>query len=341
MKAPKVSILIVNYNGKKWLQGCLDSLFAQTCQDFEIILVDNASSDDSVEFVNAGYPDVRIISNTENLGFAGGNNAGIKEAKGLFVLLMNNDTVTEPDYLERFLEAFYEIPSLGAASSKIVLMDDRNKLDLCGAYWTDMTFLYLYGFHKQASAEQYNRSQPVFSNQGVSMLIRKDVLDEVGFFDEDFWCYYEETDLCHRIWLAGYECWYYPQAVIYHAVGETSSGFENSFIQYHNIKNMLMSFIKNFEAKTLLRVVPLFITSNLLLSLVWLLQGKFKHSLAVLKALSWNVTNLKANLRKRKRIQTSRKITDRELFSVVKRNPRPSYYLMAITGIRNLERYED
>lgn len=334
-----VSIIIVNWNGKRWLADCLDSLLCQTYKNFEIVLVDNASKDDSVEFVQKNYPQILIVRNDANLGFASGNNSALGKIKGDLVLLLNNDTRAPVDYLEKFVGAFDEIPNLGAAQSKIVLMDEPDKLDSCGSFWTNSTFLYHYGSVKDQSIDKYNKPFPVFSNKGASMLIRKDLIDKIGLFDDDFWCYYEETDFCHRVWLSGYECWYYPNAVVAHAMGGTSLSVDNSYVQFHNFKNKLLSLLKNFELKTQLTVIPVYLISNILISLLWLAQRKFKHFAAIYKAILWNLIHLNETLNKRASIQSQRLVGDKQIFLRVKRNPRPIYYYYLFFGL--IHKYKD
>jgi GT2 family glycosyltransferase len=335
-----ISILIVNYNGKKWLENCFDSLLSQTYKNFEIIFVDNASLDESVEFIKNTYNDdrIKIVQSDTNLGFAGGNNLGFKQAKGEYILLLNNDTRAPIDYLEKFKDAFLEIPNAGSVQSKIILMSDASKLDVCGSYWTDSSFLYHYGFWQNQELDKYNKAMPFFSNKGASMMIRRKVIEEIGFFDDDFWSYYEETDLCNRMWLAGYECWYYPGAVLSHAVGGTAlTLFHNSEIQFHNFKNKLLSFLKNFEVGTLIEVLPVYFILTIALSFFWLLQGKGKHFLAIYRSIWWNITHFPQTLKKRKIVQSFRKKTDAEIFKQVKQNPKLKYYYYFLTG---LEKYE-
>lgn len=323
---PFLSVVIVNWNGKKWLTRCLDSLRHQTYRNFEIILVDNASHDESVLFVKEQYPEVIIVQSGRNLGFSGGNNLGVEHAHGDFVVLLNNDTWAEPDYLEKFIQAFREIPNLGSAQSKIVLMDDHERLDVCGSYWTNSTFLYHFGYGKDQSLKKYNKKTPFFSNKGASMIIRKDLIRKIGLFDESFWCYYEETDFCHRVWLAGYECWYYPEALIHHAMGGTSVFFENSYIQYHNFKNKLRSFLKNFEWRTLLVVLPTFLILNFGLSVFWMLRGKKGSVMAFLRSLLWNIRSRRETFGERRKIQAMRERSDKDLFLKVRKNPGLHYY---------------
>ncbi len=339
MKSKLVSIIIVNLNGKKWLGKCFDSVHNQTYKNYEVIFVDNGSTDKSVDFIKKNYPKTVIVENKKNLGFAGGNNVGYKNAKGEYLLLINNDTYIEKNFLANFVEAFEKIPNLGSVQSKIVLMNNPRKLDMVGAYWTDFSFLYYYGYGKDADLKKYNNPMPFFSNKGASMLIKKEVVDKIGLFDDVFLNYYEETDFCHRLWLAGYECWYWPKAVLYHAMGGTSSAFDNSYIQFHNFKNKLLSFLKNFEVKSLLTIIPTYLIINLLLSWFWLFQGKYKHFFVPYRAVYWNIANIGNTLKKRRSIQSYRKKSDKEVSRITKVNPKLKYYLNLFKD--NIDGYSD
>lgn len=339
MLNPLISIIIVNFNGEKWIKQCLDSLQKQSYSTFEIIFIDNASTDKSVKIVQNNYPYVHLILSKSNLGFAGGNNLGYKYAKGEYILLLNTDTWVEADFLSRFIMAFDQIPNLGSVQSKLVLMNSPSKLDVVGSYWTSSTFLYHFGGEKDATLALYNKAMPFFSNKGASMLLKKSILDELGFFDEDFWCYYEETDLCHRLWVAGYETWYYPYPVAHHAMGATSLMFDNSFIQFHNYKNKLLSFIKNFELSTLVIILPIYLSVSFALSIYWLLAKKWRHSFAIYKSIAWNIKHFPSTLKKRHHIQSIRKVSDKDIFKIVKKNPRLTYYIHLLSGTLRL--YED
>lgn len=338
MKKEKVSILIVNWNGKKWLEKCLGSLRAQTYKNFEVIFVDNASTDDSVEFVEENFPEVKVVQSENNLGFAGGNNLGMKYAKGEYILLLNNDTYVPKDFLEKFIDAFDQLSQASCIQSKIVLMDQPEVFDVCCTFWTHSTFLYYFGHGKSEKDPQYNVAMPCFSAKGASMMIKRDVIDVVGLFDDDFWCYYEETDFCHRLWLSGYECWYNSDTVAYHANGGTSLKFQNDFIQFHNFKNKLASFLKNFQGGTLLWVIPVFFVMNLGLGIFWLLQGKFQNMISLFRAVLWNISHWGDTMKKRRKIRAMRKKSDVEIFRIIRKKPRLSYYYYLLTG---LEQYED
>lgn len=322
---PELSIFVVNFNGKKWLEDLIYSVKQQHYTSFEFIFVDNNSSDGSVDYVIENYPESKIVSLSENLGFAGGNNKGFEKANGELILFLNNDTYFGPEFLKKFVSVFDD-SKIAIAQSKLVLSDKKN-IDSCGSFWTDTTFMYYYGNGKDASIKNYNNPFRVFSVKGASFMVRRSVIEKIGLFDDDFWNYYEETDFCHRAWLAGYESWYCPDAVCYHVMGGTALTFPNEQIQFHNFKNKLHSFLKNMEVRYLAFYIPIFIALNLVISLVWLLQGKFKHSLALFRALYWNFQNLAKAVKKRKKIQNLRKVGDKEIFAKVKRNPNFGYFV--------------
>ena len=339
MTTPLISVIVVNFNGRKWLPGCLSSLKHQTYSNYEIIFVDNNSSDNSVEYISHNFPDIKLVTNSQNLGFASGNNIGAKHSKGEYLVLLNNDTQVPKNYLSKFYEAFTAIPNLAIAQSKIILMEDHKLLDSCGSFWTISTNQYYIGNKKSSLLPIYQTPQPVFSVKGASVMIKKDVVNKIGLLDDDFWCYYEETDFCHRAWIAGYECWYWPKTYVYHAMGGTSLTFPNSHIQFHNLKNKLLSLLKNFEVLTIFYELPIFLFLNLILAMIWLCQGKFNHFTAFLKAVFWNLIHFKSTFKKRLLIQQTRAKSDSNIFSIVKKEPRLSYYYYLF--INRLDLYAD
>lgn len=336
---PFVSVSVVNYNGRKFLPEFFSSLFHQTYKNFEVIFVDNDSADDSIEYVKSHFPQVKVIENKNNSGYAEGNNIGYRHASGDYLLVMNNDTILKEDLIEKMLQAFEEIPHLGVAQPMVRLMNDRDKLDACGSFWTNTGFNYHYGIYKQANLPLYNESFPVYSIKGMCMMIPRKVIEEVGLFDSDFWCYFEETDFCHRLWLAGYECWYYPKSHIYHFLGGTSKKKKPSFIQFHSFKNRLCSYLKNIGPLELLKVLPVYFVFNVLWSLAFLVRLDLSNFLVVYRAIWWNIVHFPDTLVKRKHVQQElRQKSDRIIFERVRRNPRLSYYYFLFAG---LEHYQD
>lgn len=338
METPLISVIIVNFNGRRWLEKCLRSITDQSYTNYEIIFVDNASTDDSVAFIKKYFPKVLVIRSNVNLGFAGGNNLGYKKSKGKYIVLLNNDTYVEKNYLKNLVTAFKKNNKIAVVQSKIILMNKR-ELDTCGGFWTSTSFLYYYGNYKDPSLPIYNKPFPVFTVKAASVMIKREIIEKVGLFDNDFWNYYEEGDFCHRVWLAGYECWYWPSAICHHEMGGTSRIQNYELIQYHNFKNKLMSFTKNFELLNLIYIVPIFVLLNIGIGVVWLFKGRYKYSIQLFRALLWNVTNLPKNIKKRQIVNKFRVKSDSEIFNIVKKSPKFIYYIHLLN--QDLSKYED
>lgn len=331
MEYPLVSIIIVNFNGEKWLESCLNSLNSMTYKNFEIIIVDNDSNDSSIEIIKR-YENIKLIKNNENSGFAKGNNIGLKYSSGDYILLLNNDTIVEKDFLSKLVHKMTNNSKIGSVQPKIYQMTNHKKIESCGSYLTNNCFLYHYGFNKRENVKKYNISFKVFSNLGSCMLIKKSVIDKIGLFDEDFLCYYEEVDFCHRVWISGYECWYEPNSSIYHYGGGTSMNFNNSIVLYNHYKNKYSSMIKNYEIKNMYRIIYL-LFANIFISLIFLLKGNLKHFIAIYRSIFWNIKNINNTIKKRKKVQNIRKLTDKAYFKSVKKNPRLKYYYYYFTNI--------
>lgn len=214
--APLVSVIIPNWNGKKFLAECIDSLKEQTFRDFETILVDNGSADGSVELAKQRYGEfLRIIRNSKNLGFTGGNNVGIRAARGEFIVLLNNDTRTEPTWLEELVKAIGPDPRVGMWASKVYSYFRRDQIEAVGE------LIYRDGLNRsrgqyEPDRGQYEAMEEIFFPPGCGGMYRKRVFDEVGFFDEDFFAYGDDAEIGIRARLAGWRCFYVPKAVLYH-----------------------------------------------------------------------------------------------------------------------------
>jgi GT2 family glycosyltransferase len=215
MNNPEVSIVIVNWNGKQYLKDCLRTVFNQKYPDYEMIFVDNASIDGSVEYVKEKFPKAKIIINKENLGFAEGNNIGIRASKGKYVVALNNDTTVEPHWLEELIKAAERDEKIGICASKILWMDKPNIIYSTG-------FILKYGCvigdrgHLEEDRNQYEKLQEVFGACACSALYRKDMLNEIGCFDETYFAYHEDSDLSWRAHNAGWKAVYVPTSICYH-----------------------------------------------------------------------------------------------------------------------------
>src|SRR5579859_1031068 len=177
-KKDLVSIIIINFNGKNYLEKCLNSLENQIYKKAEIILIDNASTDGSVEFVKKKYPKVKMHINKKNQGFAEANNIGYSFSKGNYILFLNNDTIVSKNFLSELIKTIENDQSIGCVQSKILQMDNKNILDNVGTFLTFTGFLYYYGYYKK-NGKKYDKQLDIYSPKGACMLFRKEILEKV------------------------------------------------------------------------------------------------------------------------------------------------------------------
>lgn len=334
----KVSIIIVNWNGSSHLKKCFPTLSKVSYPNLEIIIVDNASNDDSIsaikDFTRMMSPKgikVRLVRNNKNLGFAGGNNSALPYVTGEYVVLLNNDTQVTKNFIKELVNAIEKNPTVDCVQSKILSMDYPDKLDSVGAYLTNTGFLYHYGYF-QKNKLSYDTTKDLYTAKGASMMVRRKVIDKLGLFDKDFFAYFEESDFCHRIWLSGGRVLYAPKSVVYHKVGGTSNSMNNAFIQFHSFKNRINSYIKNLGTVEMLKILPLHLLLCEIAAISFIPKGRGDLFFAINKAIYWNIANLKKTLKKRKNIQLKiRTVSDSKFMKNIKRNPglRYYYYLFA------------
>ncbi len=313
-----ISIIILNYNGRKnlgaILTDCLSSVLNSDYPNFEVLFVDNASIDDSVSFVKMKFGSdarLRIIKNEQNLGFAEGNNTGIRAAKGDYFALVNSDTTVSPSWLKGAEEAILP-PGVGAVQSKLLDMHSPHVLDSAGG------LLDYYGYHLERGrgekASAYNKSVEIFYAKGAAVLIKRDILAKIGLFDSDIFLYFDEVDLCWRIWLYGHSVVYVPNSIVCHASGKTASNLQQRQRMYFYVRNHILVLMKNYDLENALKsmvVSLLFEARNIV---VFLLKGKPLLALSIIEAISWNLAHLKATWRKRRFVQSQiRKVSDGEI----------------------------
>ncbi len=223
---PRIAIIILNWNGKQDTLACLESLGKLTYSNFEVIVVDNGSTDGSQAVIREYFPNHTLIQNTENLGFAEGNNVGLRVAlqggADLFFLL-NNDTVAAADILERFLETFQAHPDAGILGAKILLFDQRQTLDHLGGMWNSRTGTFAFT-GMNTPEEQWQTADELDYVCGAGMMIKKSVIEAVGCFDPRFFLIWEESDYCFRARIAGFKVLTCPQAKVWHKVSASFTG---------------------------------------------------------------------------------------------------------------------
>lgn len=243
-----ISVIIVNYNGADFIGESIESIINQTYNNWEIIVLDNNSSDNSVEIIKR-YPSVKLIESKINHGFAKGNNIAIREAGGKYIALLNNDATAEASWLESMVKFLDHNEEYGSCGCKIISYYEQKYLDSAGLLISPSGMSRARG--RNESIHDYNTSEPILIPSGCAAMYRKKALDEVGLFDEDFFCYCEDTDLGFRLQIAGWKCFYVSEAVVYHRYSSTTGKY-SLFKTYLVERNHYWFVIKNFPISLVL-----------------------------------------------------------------------------------------
>jgi GT2 family glycosyltransferase len=252
---PLVSAIVVNWNGIECVEKCLASLLSQTWPALEIIVVDNGSTDGSRELVRSRYgARITVIDSPVNLGFAGGNNLGIRAAKGAHVVLLNNDAVAAPGWVEGLVQAAELDPRVGMCASKILVLGGDGLIDSAGLLMSADGIGRGRG-RLMHDGDAYARTEDVLVPSGCAALYRRAMLDDIGVFDEDFFAYCEDSDLGLRGRLAGWACRYVPTAVVHHAYSR-STGPYSTFKAFHVERNRCFVLLKCFPVSAILASGP-------------------------------------------------------------------------------------
>ena len=305
-QAPLVSIVLLNWNGKHHLERCLPSLVAQTCQDFEIILVDNGSTDGSVAYIQANYPSVRLIQNAENLGFAAANNQGIALARGRLIVVLNNDTELDPRWLETLVAAAEAHPEMGAFASLVLFDSQRDTIDSAGITVSVLG----HGFQNRLGTPVADEMEAheVFGVCAAAAMYRRELLDDVGLFDADYFIYYEDVDLAWRARLRGWRSVFVPPSVVYH-VHSATVGRASPTKKKLLVRNRLWTVVKNYPFPAVLAFalpIAAFEMANLIISLL-------RGDTAPLTGLRESLRGMRSALRKRATIQSRRMVSFRQI----------------------------
>ncbi len=313
---PLVSVIILNYNGREYLLDCLNSVLGSDYPSLEVVLVDNGSSDGSMESVEPSLRDsrVRIIRNSRNLGFAEGNNVGALSANGRYLMFLNFDTTVDPKWLTGIIQEMEKDSRLGIVQCKVLVMDDPTLLDNVGHYIDTLGLTYFIG-RLERDVGQYDRSQEIFAAYGAAFLIRADLFRLLGGFDQDFFILFEETDLCWRARIVGYKVAYIPGGKVYHKGGASyrKSSRDYSVTTYFFVRNRLAALLKNYELGNVMKYAPINISIMMGLALLDARRGRVKEAIAIVQGVLWNVWNLNGTLQKRRIISRIRKVADQAL----------------------------
>jgi hypothetical protein len=299
-----ISIIILNYNGKQWLKKLLDSLLCQTYQNFEIILIDNASTDDSVEFINSNYNDakIKIVKSNNNLGFAGGNNLGIENSSGKYVLLANNDIWLKTDFLE-----------------KAVVFYQANNFDVVAPYEKD--------YADKKESKKYTATIDLFGHpiglepeekksfylSGACLFFEKKLYEDSLGLDSNFFMYSEEVDWFWRLNLLKKSYSHIDGLFFHHAgAGTTGSGVRYSTFLWRN-QNILQMLLKNYQWFNLFWILPLYFIQNIFEIIFFAIILKPKIAYSYIQGWWFNALNLRKILQKRTWIQKNRLVGDFEI----------------------------
>lgn len=309
----KVAVVIPNWNGIDSIGDCLDSLLNQSLKPL-IIVVENGSTDGSLEFLRKDYSDVQIVVNQQNLGFAGGVNSGIRHAVDQgseYVALLNNDATVDKDWLKQLVTTISATDHIGIVTGKIVTADGSH-MDSTGDMYTIWGLPYPRGRGEEVS-RRYDTQKTIFAASGGASIYRVKMLKQIGLFDSDFFAYYEDVDLSFRAQLADWKVVYEPKALVYHHIGATSSKLKG-FTTYQTIKNLPWLLVKNVPKQYMGVVLPRFLLAHSLFFGRAILRG---HGLYALRGLFACLAKLPEKLRERKLIQHDKPITNEYIWQLM------------------------
>jgi GT2 family glycosyltransferase len=323
---PFVSIVILNYNGKQFLDRCLTSIFNQSFSNFEVVFVDNASFDGSVDYVKTRFGHdtrLKIVENKGNSGPIEGNNVGIRlvNRRTSYIVLLNNDTELTVNWLYCMINAMESDPKIGATCSKQLLMDDRERLQGVGSFIDPCGFNYLLGEYEIDTGQYNGDTLEIFAAGTTALFIRTDLLRQIGLLDSNYDFGFDDVDLCWRIWLRGYKVVCVSRCTMYHKVSGTNRKLVH--VLFHREKNRIMTVIKNYSVPYQFRFLPLILSFDLSQLLWFAFTNNFSMFWAIGRALMWNMKHFRYMWAQHLKIKYYiRKVSDKEIIShMVKINP--------------------
>lgn len=285
----KASVIVVNYNGKRFLKDCFDSLLNQSYTNFEIIFVDNNSQDGSVDLIRRDYSSdkIRIVISDKNLGFAGGNNLGYKHCTGEYIVLLNNDTVVDRDWLKQLIACLESDEQAGMAQSLVLTegipakyYEKNGTVNLLGH-----NIMEFFEIDKDGIGE-------IFLASGCSLIIRKSLVEEIGgLFPEEYFAYAEDTYLCFKVKFRGLKILHTSKSVVHHKGGGTSANSKPSDLYFYKERNRLLNFLIFFSGSFVIRYIP-YLVFNFLLKLFASVFSKKYTASQLIEAYVWLITNI-------------------------------------------------
>lgn len=317
MNEPLVSVVILNYNGLNDLKECFDSLLNLNYKNTELVLVDNNSQDESVEFVRKNYKEVKIFELNKNYGFAKGNNYGVKRAIGDYIVLLNMDTVVDEDWLSELVITAERSEKIGIVGGKIYHYGKKKTIDFAGSFSDKYGNTSNIG-QNTLDIEFFNKEERAFYISGASLLFKRELFEKLKLFDSTYFAYYEDVDFCWRVWISGYDVIFTPKAFIYHKIGRVIKSKWRK--RYLLERNKLRTLLKNYEFKTLLKILPSYFQSRLIKVLKFSYKARVKAinlTSIYLRAILWNIIHFKSLIKNRKFVQSNRIKDDAFIFQLM------------------------
>jgi len=312
---PLISIIVLNWNGEKYLPFCLDAIAKQTFTDYEVIVIDNASNDHSVDNIEQRWPSFQVIRLEENLGFAAANNLGARTARGNWVALLNNDAYPRPEWLENMVKAIQNYPMFSFFASCILQANNPHLIESAGDIYNVSGLAWPRSRNAEYDKIQLDTDE-VFSACAAAALYKREAFLQVGGFNEKFSSHHEDVDLGFRLRLQGYRCLLVPEAVVLH-VGSASYGAQSDRVVYQVNRNLVWSFVANMPGWLFWKYLPVHILSNL----VFLFYYTFRNQArAIWQAKLDAIRGLPATIRERKLIQKNRKVESNEISQAMDHN---------------------
>lgn len=293
---PFVSIILVNYNGEKFLDDCLNSLkeIDYPKDKYEVVLVDNASKDNSVNLVKENFTWVKLLVLDKNTGFSEGNNVGVENAIGEYIVFLNTDTSVEKNWLSELVKKIVSDDEIGACSSQVLCNDGRNIINTIGGFWSIMGISGSMGEGKPK--DTFENETFTFSPTGCSMIIKTDLYKRVGGFDNEYFLYCEDADLGWRLWNQKFKVVVAPSSIVYHKVTASLKSLGkktfNEWYHFYSSRNRFLTIVKNARFGDLLWMIPLYFFSHLVWVVLYFMSGRYTAAKATIKGVMWPVINL-------------------------------------------------
>jgi len=329
---PPTSIVILNHNNGEFLGKCLSSVFLTEYPNFEVILVDNGSTDGSINQVKCHFANesrLKIVQNLMNLGASAGRNIGSKQATGKYLAFLDPDTQVDRNWLREAVSLMEHNPSIATVQCKLVLQSDPRRIDYVGDFISQFGFLVQ---RLPLGAYDSTISQTtalIFGVKSAGMVANRHTLETIGLFDEDYFIYMEETDLCWRVWLNGSQVAYSPRSIVYHDFGQVSkllSRRAKFHSKYHGTKNYITTILKNADGFNLLKIVPIHVVLWFGIAMWHFGRGRTQEGIWISRGIIYNLRNLKSTWQKRMIVQSRvRIVPDKTILPQVMVRISPTY----------------